>query len=36
MSIVLMFIFVSIPVVLGTIVLGATFHHWYKEAKAKK
>lgn len=36
MSIVLMFIFAAIPVILGTIVVGATFHHWYKEARAKK
>ena len=33
MSIIIMFFFVLVPLVLGTIVLGATFHHWYKEAK---
>lgn len=35
MSIVLMGIFVSIPVVLGTVVLFATFRHWYRESKVK-
>ncbi len=35
MSIILMTIFVSIPIVLGSIVLFATFRHWLQEWKLK-
>jgi len=36
MSIILMAIFVTIPVVLGAIVLSVTFRHWYLEYRQKK
>lgn len=35
MAIFLMTIFVTVPLVLGSIVLFATFRHWYRESKVE-